>query len=222
MPDTLAPVQRLRRHRRVSAFVGFFLLHALLPTYASAQALEARSFELSSDPGVVILRMSEPPAGLAVTDVPTLTLYADGRLVVERPAYLKQSGTYEKMLGSAELQALVKSLLDRGLGDFEVPTMRDRKQQLSRERAQAHFSDPTGPGATVSIVSDLGTTRIELALAGYAVGRSASQPLAKTIVWSGVEHDAELYPEVPELRALAEAVAELRSIMSSSDLVQTR
>jgi len=192
----------------------------LLAGSAPAETLATRSFSLANDPSAVVLHLSEQFEELA-SPGPTLTLYADGRLVVEYPPVMKRAGTYERRLAASELNATLASLLDKGLGEFDARVARARKEQAARARMRARAVDPSAPGLPV-YESDATTTRIELKLAAYAVDPAAARPLDRTIVWSGLRTDGRDFPEVPELVALADAVALLRQMMNSPELAKVR
>ncbi|MGE4606517.1 MAG: hypothetical protein AAEJ52_07240, partial [Myxococcota bacterium] len=81
----------------------------------------AASYELSADPGAVVLRMQEEIGALEPPGSgPSVTVYASGRTVVQYPAYMKRAGVYELVLDPAEMRDMFESLLARRIVEFDA------------------------------------------------------------------------------------------------------
>jgi hypothetical protein len=140
---------------------------------------------------------------------PTLRIYGDGRMVAHYPRYMHRAGDYEQRLRSGELDRLLRSLADRGVLDFDAAEAR-ASIRSGHERARA-----TGAPADLFVAADGATTVIEVNLERYrgtAPGAREVRGLAKRVVWTAVQADAQHHPDVASLRALAAADADLRAL----------
>lgn len=140
---------------------------------------------------------------------PELRVYSDGTVVRVRPAYMKDPGTHALRLSTAELDALVDSLLDSDLADFDPARAREarRSARERRERGTAR--------APLQYTSDPGVVEIRLRLGdGHARSRG---PVDTEIVWKGLRADRRDLPDVTEIQGLARAVDELRSLRRRPD-----
>jgi hypothetical protein len=184
-----------------------------------AQSAPAR-FELPSDPQALVLRFSESLAALAHPDPgPSLEVYADGRVAVHYPPYMKRAGDYELRLDPGALQRLVASQLARGVAEFDPEAVRSRRRELARERGRAAGSQRP----ELFSVPDAATSRFELRLGSYQpAGRGPQAPFSKRISWHGLAAHARHYPEIAALADLARARRDLLDLMQSADLVRVR
>lgn len=129
---------------------------------------------------------------------PTIDVYGDGRIAVHRPHYMVRAGEWTARLRPQELQALLATLVDDGVLDFDGPASRGR---LARARADRRAAARRGE-ALVYEVSDPSVVEITL----RANGRE------RTIVWTGLRGDAWVHPEMPELQGLRRAHDTLRAL----------
>ena len=110
----------------------------------------------------------------------------------------------------AELDALLGSLADKGVLDFDADGARRGKRQVDVTRRQ--MAAQQGRPATFDVVSDASTSTIEIRLVGTE----------KKIVWHGLRDDARAYPDLPAIQGLAAAERELRALLEHPDLAKTR
>jgi len=186
---------------------------------ASAQSGTAR-FELPSDPQGLVLRFSESFAAIAAPDPGSwLEIYADGRVAVHYPPYMKRAGDYELRLSVGELRALVTSQLAHSVAEFDSEAARSRMRELARDRGRAVGSQRP----EIFAAADASISRFEIHLGRYAAaGRPAQVSFSKQVSWQGLAAYARHYPEIASLGELARARRELLKLMQSPDLVRVR
>jgi hypothetical protein len=174
----------------------------------------------ATGPEAVVVRYVEVPGELEDVDAgPVLTVYGDGRATVRYPRYMKRAGEYEIVLARAEVDALVASLADKGVAEFQAPAVRQQVHAVQAARATTQAG--AGGGETLFVVTDPSTTIIELNLGTAAAGTAAAAPdggaprglVAGRAVWSGLAGDATQHPSVTALVDLAAARVELRAVM---------
>ena len=140
---------------------------------------------------------------------PTLRIYGDGRMVAHYPRYMRRGGDYEQRLAAGELDRLLRSLADHGVLDFDPAAARNSIRS-ARDHALA-----TGTPASLFEAADGATTVIEVNLDRYRAAEAGAREvrgLAKRVVWTALQADAQHHPDVPSVRALAAADAELRAL----------
>jgi hypothetical protein len=160
---------------------------------------EARSARYPRAAGTVVASLTETPGEVAAGDQATVHVYGDGRVVVHKPRYTRQAGDYTLRLAPGELDALVQSLADAGILDFDEATV-GRAQRAAAARGT--------PGGTVSFDADATTTTIELRL----------DRGARRVSRRGLAAEVRAYPGVTPLRNLAAARDRLRALTERPDL----
>lgn len=195
------------------------VLAALWGSLASAQS-GAAGFELPGDPQALVLRFSESLGAIAHPDPgPWVEVYADGRVAVHFPPYMRRAGDYELRLDRGALRRLVASQLARGVAEFDAEAVRARSRELARERGLAAGSQRP----ELFSAADAEVSRFELRLGSYrAPGRGAQAPFSKQISWRGLAAHARHYPEIAALAELARARRELLDLIQSAELVRVR
>lgn len=194
----------------------------------------AASYEVSSDPNAVVLHMQEEIGALEQPGSgPSVTLYANGRTVVQYPVYMKRAGTYEITLAPAEMRVVVESLLAGRIIEFDASAVRERKRAIREAQRTARAAAPPGTATELDLSGsfDVTTTHIDMQLALYRpahageAGRLATalpvqHNVVRSISWHGLRGDARHFPEVEEIQKLAEASRLLRALMERGDLVK--
>ena len=137
---------------------------------------------------------------------PLLRIYADGRVHVHYPAYMKRAGEYTMNLDATTLDSLVQQLADNGLMDFDAATTRQQTRQLEATRRAA--------SGELYYRSDGSDTVIDIRLAEYrpAAGAAAIRPFRKQVRWRDLEQQARRYPQAVGLVRAAAAAASLRAL----------
>jgi len=166
----------------------------------TAPAADARIAH-SADPAAVVVSYTVAIGEIASADAgPSLRIYGDGRVEARYPAYMTRAGTHSSRLSPAELDALLGSLADAGILDFDADAVkRGKRDAVAARRASALAGAPT----TIEIVADADTTTIEIHL----------DQAQKKIAWQGLRHDARSFPGVAALQGLAAAERRLEDVM---------
>jgi hypothetical protein len=154
---------------------------------------------------------------------PTLTIYGDGRVVAHYPVYMKRAGDWERRLARPELDALVVSLAAKGVLEFDAPSVRTAAR-ASAESARSRARAARQP-ITLFEASDRSTTVIEMTVGRYVAatpGARAAHDVSVRAAWTGLREDAAQHPDVPALRDLAAAEAELRAVREAAGFTRVR
>ena len=192
---------------KIIAILMLFAASVWLPAQQSAPDLE-----FPADPNYLVLSFTYIHSMLENPDsTPLMQIYGDGRVHLHYPVYMQRSGDYELELGNLELRQLLLSLAETGAMDFDAQNVGQLRllevERLKQQNIMVHVSDPT-------------EMVIEVHLEFYKPPGTSTQfdNFQKSIRWSNVAQEAELFPEVLELQGLAEAERQLRSILERADL----
>lgn len=126
-----------------------------------------------------------------VVDTPLVQVFGDGRVRVERPAYMIAAGVHEFALSSDELERLVAQLSD--LVDLNTDVIALRREVMQRSTGERF--------ATL----DETTTRIALKFDALGRNGEAARSVDQTVSLSNVQIDAERFAQIEELATLARA-----------------
>jgi hypothetical protein len=205
---------------------SYALAAALLATRAAAAPLAAGAPTVEparrADAVVVVYRELLGEIGGADRG-PTLTVYGDGRTVAHFPVYMTRAGDYEHRLTATELDALLRSLADKGVLDFDGASVRNAVR--AAEAAGQARARATGAPVELFEASDASTTVVEVAVDRYvpgAPGARAVDHLSKRVAWTGLQLDAERHRDVAALRDLAAAEQELRALRDRPGYTRVR
>jgi hypothetical protein len=171
------------------------------------------TFAYSRDDGVIVEYSQVFPQIAGADRGPRMRIHGDGRVEVHYPAYMKRAGDYQLTLTAEELDALVASLIEQGLMEF------DAQAELSR----AH--DGADPEGVISTVADAATTIIDLRLQRHAPGNTdapATRTVRKRIVWRSPDETAETASDGAAVQKLGAAERELLEVMERADLEKVR
>jgi hypothetical protein len=185
-------------------------------TLAAAKPLASGTptVEVTRRPDAVVVVYREVLGEIGGTDRgPTVTVYGDGRIVAHYPLYMKRAGDWERRIAPSELDALVRSLADKGVLEFDAQTVRAAaRASLAASRARAAA---TQQPIALFEASDASTTVIEMAVERYVPatpGAREARNVSKRAVWTALRTDAAQHPDVPALAGLAAAEQELRAL----------
>lgn len=211
---TLFNILRSRSTLRL-CFFAFIVSAMLLPVGGRAEPANGQLplFQYSTQASAPLIEYNLMHEMLAEPDAePLLRIYGDGRVHVHIPAYMKKAGDYEIKLSSSELDALVLSLSQDGVVDFDHGSTRENLRRLNQQRRVA-----TG---TLWEVSDVTETVIEVNLDRYQ-RNSASTPvtgLKKRFSWKSLQMDAKRYPESMVIQGAAASARRLHAVIQRPDL----
>lgn len=155
----------------------------------------------------LVVKLTETAGDMDASEgSPSIAIYGDGRVVVHRPAFMKNAGDHVFQLSASELDRLVASLVAKNLPGFDGESARAAKRAALQTRLAARSgAEPV----TVRLVHDAPTTVIELHLTSTA----RAGGIDRTISWYGVKADAREYPDIAAIRDLAAAREELLLLM---------
>jgi hypothetical protein len=170
-------------------------------------------FRFAPDAVEPIIEYVEVQEMLAAPDPePLLRVYGDGRVHVHLPVYMKRAGDYELRLLPAELNALIRSLAQDGIIDFDpVVVEQGRQQAIAQQRATA---------GTLSAISDATETVITVRLDEYQRSPAAAPVLKlnRRFAWKNLEQDARRFPQSQALQGAAAGQQRLRALLARPDL----
>lgn len=138
--------------------------------------------------------------------LPMLQVYADGRVRVHTPAYMKNAGDYEYQLSQPELVALVRTLSKQGVMDFDQKRVRRDKEIHDNEMKQK---------GELHYVSDSMETVVDIRLKNYQ-RTFLSLPQAnfkKRFRWKNLEQDARRYKNNSLIQSADLGIKELDKLL---------
>lgn len=99
----------------------------------SAAAAQASAIFYDTNPAAKLLHYEVINPLVSHLGPISLELYGDGRMVVVRPAFLKNPGTYETRLSVEEVSNLLASLLDTGMTEAAAKAPEEKKQNPNEQ-----------------------------------------------------------------------------------------
>jgi hypothetical protein len=180
-------------------FAPLALAACLSGGFASTATAQDADVDYSRDPRVAVVTWTEISGEIANPDTkPRLVVYGDGRAVAHYPHYMKRAGDFELRLSPAEMNKLVRGLVQNGLVEFDPGAVRGATRAAAARGVERASSDPS-------------TTVIELRLSHYRPPGAVAYDLGvrKRIEWRGVRGATRDYPSVHALQGLATAQREL-------------
>ncbi len=191
---------------------------------AGPQAGMAPAIEPSRRPDAVVVTYRELQGEIGGTERgPVLTVYGDGRVVSHYPVFMKRAGDWEHRLAPGELDALLRSLADKGVLDFDAQGVRAAARSAAADSVQRARAANTP--VVLFETSDASTTVIEVTVDRYVAatpGAHAVQGFTKRVAWTGVRGDAERHRGVSALQNLAAAEQELRALRDRPGAARVR
>jgi len=193
------------------------LLGIINPVQAkSPEAPQKARIEYSQSPNTLVISYTRHVGEIAHADRgPSLRIYGDGVAYVHYPLYMTKAGDYTFQLSKSEMLGLFDSLVGDGVIEFD--SERARKKQRQSDRLQHQTS------TVMHYVSDPPVALIEMNLVSYTrPGANTLQQtnLHKVVHWSGLQSDAEQYPQHMAIQKLAAAERRLRELMEQPGLVR--
>ena len=156
------------------------------PTYAEA------SFGYSKDPTRVILHVTE---GRQDMRIQSMTVYGDGRLDIElRTGSETVLVEHSRQLSEAEVSRILRDAVDHGLAEWDNGRM--HSLILTKKGGRAYAPSPDARNVTILI-----------SLTEYRRGPYEIESLERTARVRGADVAAEVFPEIPEFRGVANLMA---------------
>lgn len=132
-----------------------------------------------------------------VDDHQELSVFADGRVRVHNPVYMKNAGTYQYELSAKDMQSLLETLDGYGLMTLDSNSLAAARASAATSRNSSHNDR--------FHVSDLTATHITLSFANFAKGSDKGIVVQKQIVWNDIPADARRFKDIAGLKQLAAA-----------------
>ena len=173
-------------------------------------------FSISPADSLPIIEYSRNVSMLEDQDIqPMLKVYADGRVHVHMPDYMKKAGDYEYQLPQSEIVALVRSLAKQGVMDFD-------RERVSLDK-HAHDSKMKQKGE-FHYVSDSLETVVNIRLRNYQrTSTSVSQAnFKKRFSWKNLEQDARYYKNNGSIQSANIAIKELDKLLNHSSMKRVK
>jgi hypothetical protein len=126
-----------------------------------------------------------------VVDTPLVLVFGDGRVVVDRPAYMLGAGLHEFKLDADALNVLVRSMA--GLVDVDTKAVAQRRNALERAAGERF------------VTLDQTVTHIKLRFDALGRNGAAARGVDRTVSLANVQIDAERYGDIAELTTMARA-----------------
>jgi hypothetical protein len=183
-------------------FAPLALAACLSGGFASAATAQDADVNYSRDPRVAVVTWTELSGEITNPDTkPRLVVYGDGLAVAHYPRYMKRAGDFELQLSAAEMDTLVRGLVQNGLVEFDPGAVRSVTRADTARGVERASTDPS-------------TTVIELRLSHYRPPGAVAYDLdlRKRIEWRGVRGATRDYPSVHALQGLAAAQRELGAL----------
>jgi hypothetical protein len=183
-------------------FAPLALAACLSGGFASAATAQDADVDYSRDPQVAVVTWTEVSGEIANPDTkPRLVVYGDGLAVAHYPRYMKRAGDFELQLSAAEMDTLVRGLVQNGLVEFDPGAVRGAARAAAARGIERASTDPS-------------TTVIELRLSHYRPPGAVAYDLGvhKRIEWRGARGATRDYPSVHALQDLAAARRELDAL----------
>jgi len=205
---------------RCASIIACLLFFISGPVATGVFAQQGGSFSYSSDADAVVLEFRQEIGMLESTDrTPLMTIYGDGWINVHFPAHMNKAGDYRMHLTPQELSSLLTSVIENGVMEFDVQSVKAVKKNAALQRREAAKSDRETPELIHH--SDGETTIIEIHLDQYLPAdnsRPMRENVRKKISWHGLRWDARHYPGIASLKGLADAVQELNGLVEHENL----
>lgn len=191
------------------AAAAALLLVSALPGWAQSAHNEPIAFVAHADRPILTL---EREHGMirGLEERPLLYVFGDGRVRVERPAYMVNPGTYEYRLKDGELDQLIGSLDRDGVMTMDSAALQTQRNAAARSASGERF-----------MTTDTTVTRITLDFASYARPGAAPAPLGNTLAYADLQIDAMRFPQLTALEALARAEKRLLALTDRPAMAAT-
>lgn len=208
----------------LQTFLTMILLLLFIKQGVAAQGMnissESNLITTASDshqPDSIIVSYRETLGGTReALESASLTIFSDGYLLIYRPPYMKQSGTYEAYLEPNALNQLWHILTDRKILEFDSTLVRNKIQEVKERQA---------PFSPIESISDAPTTFIEIYPNRYKSSEMFEQgdlKAKKTISWRGLKWTAKKFHDIEEIQYLMSVQQQLETIMKQSDLKKVK
>jgi hypothetical protein len=142
---------------------------------------------------------------------PLLRIYGNGRVHAHFPVYMKNAGDYEYQLSRSELNALLRSLSQDGVIDFDHAVVKAERKQLEDQQRAA---------GVLHHISDTTETIIDIRLDEYQRHPDTNRirNLNKRFQWNNLQHDKKRFPQMSAINGAATSAQRLHELLDHPDM----
>ncbi|MEE4175785.1 MAG: hypothetical protein V2I57_16190 [Xanthomonadales bacterium] len=181
-------------------------LVAVLPMAAPAQNQDLTQgqtqFSYSRDATAVVVQYLRTPGELEAEDPTTrLSVFGDGRVLVDFPAFSVRSGLHQTRLSEDELDSLVRDLVAARVMEFDPATLDSANPQASPASGS---SGPFALGPMRTHTADADRVEFVIRLETYAPpGSPTAEDVEKRLVVHDLQGLRRQHPDIPAVTRLA-------------------
>jgi len=146
---------------------------------------------------------------------PLLRIYGNGRVHAHFPAYMKKAGDYEYRLSRSELNALLRSLSQDGVIDFDHAVVKAERK---------HLQDQQHAAGELHYISDTTETIIDIRLDEYRrhPGTRHIRNLHKRFSWNNLEQDKQRFPQSNAIKGAAAGANRIHTLLDRPGMQRIR
>ena len=184
--------------------------------HGQANAADQPLIRFSTDAGEPVIEYTMFHHMLANQDPEALLrIYGNGRVHAHIPVYMNNAGDYEYRLSRPELDALLLSLSQDGVIDFDPGAARQERKQLEDQQRAAGI---------LHYISDSSDTIINIRLDEYQRHPSASRikDLNTRFTWKNLQQDAQQFPRSGAIKGAAASAQRLHDLLDHPGLQRIR
>lgn len=200
--------------KRCALSVAIAVVFSMAAASTNAQpASTAPRFTVPTSSAKPVLVMRQRPTELGEKATQELSVFADGRCRLQRPAIMRGAGEHEWTISPDEVKVLLEHALDAGLADLDA--------QSHRAKLRARAKSPSSEVHHFRFDDD--TIEFDIRVDGYrAPGRSVRRDVKRSIAWRGLRTDHSRNPDDVSVRLLVELRDELDSLSRAHALVDAQ
>jgi len=173
-------------------------------------------FQIPTQSGVPVIEYRLVHHMLADQDPePLLRIYGNGRVHAHFPVYMKKAGDYEYQLSASELNALLRSLSQDGVIDFDHAAVKAERKQLQEQQRAA---------GELHYISDTTETVIDIRLDEYRrhPGARRIRNLNKRFSWKNLEQDKRHFPQSNTIKGAAAGAKRIHTLLDRPGMQRIR
>ena len=169
------------------------------PTAQASVVDVGPSFKMASEGRVLRYHRFSPEIGVG----PTVEVFADGSVLVHRPAPMARPGLWRGHWSADELRSLFDGMAASGLMESDPETMQRARSELVRERRDVALKARRAP--QIFAVADADRSELEIVVESYgSTGRlEVAEPgiLRRSWTWVALHDDAARFAELAPIVA---------------------
>jgi hypothetical protein len=182
-----------------------------LPAPAWAQT----QFSYSRDPSSVVVRYVRTPGELEASGSSTVvTVYGNGRVIVEFPSFSPRPGPHETSLSTEELDSMLADLVTAGVMELDTAALQEEPAATASQSGQYSI------GTIRTYTADADVVQFVINLDSYTrPGGATAENVEKRIVLRGLQNLGEQHASNAAVARLAAAERRLIALIESASPV---